>query len=206
MRTTNKPLLALTAGDLMNRDVIRLPAEMPLRDAAHLLRCSQVSGAPVVDRDGRCIGVLSAADFLRWAECQGRATEEVPLPACPYLVKGRLLTGEEALICTQAEGNCPLQVLRATTGGRHTAICTRPVGMLKDGQPAVASLPGDAVRAYMTPDIVTAGPQTPLPSLARIMLDAHIHRVIVVDDEQRPIGIVSSTDLIAALAHSGAEA
>jgi CBS domain-containing protein len=206
VRATKKPLLSLTAGDLMNPSVIRLPAEMPLRDAAHLLRCSQISGAPVVDRDGRCIGVLSAADFLRWAERQGRATENIPLPACPYLVKGRLLTGEEAMICTQAEGNCPLQVLRPTTGGRHTAVCTKPAGMRGDGRQAVDDLPGDAVRAYMTPEIVTTGPQTPLPSLAQTMIDAHIHRIIVVDDEQRPIGVVSSTDLLAAVAYSDTEA
>jgi CBS domain-containing protein len=37
--------------------------------------------------------------------------------------------------------------------------------------------------------------------LARAMLDAHIHRVIVVDELQRPIGIVSTTDILAAVAN-----
>jgi CBS domain-containing protein len=36
-----------------------------------------------------------------------------------------------------------------------------------------------------------------------MMIDAHIHRVIVVDEEERPIGIVSNTDVLAALAYSG---
>jgi CBS-domain-containing membrane protein len=38
-------------------------------------------------------------------------------------------------------------------------------------------------------------------SLARRMLDASIHRVIVVDEDNHPIGIVSSTDIMAAVAH-----
>jgi CBS-domain-containing membrane protein len=33
-------------------------------------------------------------------------------------------------------------------------------------------------------------------------LDADIHRVIVVDKEDRPIGIVSSTDVLAAMAYA----
>ena len=51
-------------------------------------------------------------------------------------------------------------------------------------------------------DIVTVGPQTPLSKLARTMIDAHIHRVIVVDEERRPIGVVSSTDVLAAVAYA----
>jgi CBS domain-containing protein len=52
----------------------------------------------------------------------------------------------------------------------------------------------------MTPDPVTVRPGTPVKEVARLMLDAHIHRVIVVDARGRPVGVVSSTDLIAAVA------
>jgi CBS domain-containing protein len=204
-RVKRKHLSALTAGDLMTRDVVLLAEGMPLRDAARLLHQAQVGGAPVIDEQGRCVGVLSAADFLRGSEQEGRRTEKVPVPACPYQVKGRLLTGEEAVICTLAEGNCPLQVMRPTTGGRHTALCTLLPLNLKDQQQAIEDLPGDAVRRYMTADVVTVGPRTPLPKLARMMIDAHIHRIIVVDKKRRPLGIVSSTDLLAVLAYSEGE-
>jgi CBS domain-containing protein len=63
-------------------------------------------------------------------------------------------------------------------------------------------LPADAVHRYMTTDIITSGPDSSLPTLARLMIDAHIRRIIVVDDERRPVGVVSSTDLLAALAYS----
>jgi CBS-domain-containing membrane protein len=36
------------------------------------------------------------------------------------------------------------------------------------------------------------------------MLDAPIHRVLVVDERGRPVGIVSSTDVLAAVAHYAA--
>jgi predicted transcriptional regulator len=34
------------------------------------------------------------------------------------------------------------------------------------------------------------------------MVDAHIHRVLVVDDQNRPCGIVTSTDVLAAVARA----
>ena len=68
MRTTCKPFLTLTAADLMSRDVVAIPQEMSLRAAAHVLAQSAISGAPVVDARGRCVGVLSATDFVRWIE------------------------------------------------------------------------------------------------------------------------------------------
>ncbi len=68
MPVTNKPLLTLSAEDLMTRAVVRLPAEMPLRDAARLLLQNQVDGAPVADAQGKCLGLFSAFDYLRLAE------------------------------------------------------------------------------------------------------------------------------------------
>jgi CBS domain-containing protein len=52
----------------------------------------------------------------------------------------------------------------------------------------------------MTTDVVTASPQTPLPELARMMVDAHIHRIVITDDLGKPVGIISTTDVLAAVA------
>jgi CBS domain-containing protein len=54
----------------------------------------------------------------------------------------------------------------------------------------------------MTPDPVTVPPTASIGDVARMMLDAHIHRVIVVDRCRRPIGVVSSTDILAAVAQA----
>jgi CBS domain-containing protein len=173
---------------------------MALRDAAGLLRRARVSGAPVVDEQGRCVGVLSAADLLRWAEDGCPGIVEEPAPACSYLVKGRLLTGEDAVMCTLAEGSCPLQKMQPTTDGRHTAVCLLPTGVLTDWQQVNANPPSGTAAQYMRTDVVSAGGKTPLPELARMMVDAQIHRVLILDERGRPVGVVSSTDLLAAAA------
>src|SRR4051794_24325038 len=71
MLMTMKPLGSLCADDLMSPDVTVIPEKMSLQGAARILSRAQVSVAPVVDADNRCIGVLSAVDFLHWAENGG---------------------------------------------------------------------------------------------------------------------------------------
>ncbi len=159
MNLTSKPLLTLTAGDLMTERVTMLPRAMSLRTAAHLLSESHVSGAPVVNETGECVGVLSATDFMH---------------SVGY--------GER---CVPKENFNP--------GCFHSAW------QVNDEE----TLPADEVANTMTPDPVTASTTTPIAELAREMIDAHIHRIIVVDPRHRPIGVVSSTDILAAVARAG---
>jgi CBS domain-containing protein len=204
MPVSNKPLLALTAGDLMTRDVVQLPEEMPLRDAARLLLRNQVGGAPVVDGRGKCVGVLSAIDFLRLAEKREDVTRPTapPLPVtCAFQARHRRPDGTEVTLCTLPPGVCPIQVKQTGPGGKELLVCSEPHCVLVDWQMVnVEKLPGDEVRLFMTPDPVTVRPDTAIRTLARMMVDAHIHRIVVADEEGKPVGVVSSTDLLAALA------
>ncbi|MCL4210513.1 MAG: CBS domain-containing protein [Phycisphaeraceae bacterium] len=56
------------------------------------------------------------------------------------------------------------------------------------------------VEECMNPEPVTAGPSASLGDLANRMVDARVHRVIVVDRNRFPLGIVTSLDLVRALA------
>jgi CBS domain-containing protein len=52
------------------------------------------------------------------------------------------------------------------------------------------------VEEFMTPEPVTALPDEPVGTVARRMADNHVHRVIVVDEQQHVLGIVTSLDLL----------
>jgi CBS-domain-containing membrane protein len=140
MTPTRKSLNALTAADVMSREVVTLSEGTLLSAAAQVLSRAQISGAPVVNKEGHCIGVLSAADFFK------------------RVVRDNLET-----------------------------------------------FPQDKVEAWMTADPVTVAATTPVRDLARMMLDAHIHRVVVIDEQRRSIGMISSTDLLAAMAYAAKE-
>jgi CBS domain-containing protein len=65
-----------------------------------------------------------------------------------------------------------------------------------------ANWPGLAVRHLMTSPALTIHRSTPLADAARKMERHHVHRLVVVadDDETLPIGLVSTTDLVRAMA------
>lgn len=63
-----KNLMALCAADIMSHHVVMIPREMSLQGAARMLARSGVTGAPVVDANSRCVGVLSATDFMHAIE------------------------------------------------------------------------------------------------------------------------------------------
>jgi hypothetical protein len=123
--------------------------------------------------------------------------------SCAFQVKHRIAAGKEMTLCALPPGVCSLQVRQNAGDGEQLLVCNQPHCVLTDWQVVeVEELPSDEVRRFMTADPVTARSATSVRALARMMIDAHIHRVIVTDEERRPIGIVTSTNLLAALAFS----
>ncbi len=53
------------ARDVMERNVLTIPASMPLAEIQHLFVVAGIDGAPVVDAGGTVVGILSAIDLLR---------------------------------------------------------------------------------------------------------------------------------------------
>jgi CBS domain-containing protein len=150
----------LTAADLMTAPVLTIPQETSLCEAARLLSQSHISGAPVVDAEGRCLGVLSSSDFVTWAVKGGDGAEKGKVSAfiAPW---GEWITIDDS--------------------------------------------PDDSIGQYMTAKPITVTPETPLGELAGRMVEAHIHRVLVAEGD-RPCGIVTSTDVLAAVARAGRRA
>jgi CBS-domain-containing membrane protein len=160
---TTQTLFDLTAADLMSREVITVPQEMPLPVAARVLAQAQISGAPVVDSEGRCIGVISTADLARRTQLEKRAAQKAPpIPGC---------------------------------------VCSDWEVVEHDWE----TLPAESISWYMTADPVLVRPETRIGELARMMVDAHIHRLIVAGADRRPTGIVSCTDVLAALTRAARE-
>lgn len=61
--------------------------------------------------------------------------------------------------------------------------------------------PALLVSSVMAAPVVTADPSMSVREAAALMAARHVHRLVVVDDDQRrPIGIVSATDLVRLMA------
>jgi CBS domain-containing protein len=155
MQTLRKLFHELTAADLMTEEVVAVPRQLSLSSAATLLSHARITGAPVVDEEGVCVGVISGSDFIRWARHHRHQELE---------------RGDDVCVCSD------WQVVEPE------------------------DQPGEVVARYMTRNPVMTPGTTSIQDLASIMLASHIHRIIVVDANHHPIGVVSSTDILAAVA------
>lgn len=127
----------LTVGELMTPDPIVIDESATVDEAVRMLEENEISGLPVIDRDGLLLGVISQTDIVR----------------------------------------------------------ARAVGHLWH------RWPGLRVRHLMHSPALTADRSMSLEEAAQSMEHAHVHRLVVVDDDQmKPIGVISTTDLVRALA------
>ncbi|GGY41851.1 CBS domain-containing protein [Streptomyces tanashiensis] len=94
---------------LMTRDVVSVRGDTPFKEIVRTLSERQVTAAPVVDGDGRVVGVVSEGDLLR--KTADQAASPSGLPAVPDLE-----TWERA----KAEGTRAEELMSAP------AVCARP--------------------------------------------------------------------------------
>jgi CBS domain-containing protein len=121
-----------------------------MSDAAKAFAENEIGSAPVVDESGRCIGMLSVADFMK-CNCPQRGDTEPRTP-----------TRDRANDCPSTES------------------------------------PSDMVNSYMTTAVHSVSAAESLLQAARLMSAEHIHHLPVLDGP-RPIGVVSTMDVVAAL-------
>jgi len=69
------PVKKMTAGEIMTRDVVTVPSDLPIDSVIDLLVDRSISGAPVVARDGAPIGVVSLSDLAKSGTLTDRAVD-----------------------------------------------------------------------------------------------------------------------------------
>jgi CBS domain-containing protein len=134
-----------TVEEAMTSSVITVPTESTVTLAARVMCESGVSGLPVVDREGRVVGIVTEADLLH-----------------------------RAVLPDVAEA-----------AGRHAS--RREVS---------ESTVGDV----MSRDVVGVRRHDPLAKAARLMETARVRRLVVVGDDFTLEGVISRSDVVAALA------
>ena len=56
---------SIEVGEVMHRDVVTATTDMPLTEAAALMRSRSIGGLPVVDGNGRVVGVITESDIFK---------------------------------------------------------------------------------------------------------------------------------------------
>jgi CBS domain-containing protein len=107
--------MSLLARDLMDPNVLTIPAEMRFREVQRLLVKTGCHGAPVVDDRGVVVGVVSAMDLLRAADQaydEDMDPGEGPLPDLGVVTALELATPEPVWVASDASAEQIAQVMR----------------------------------------------------------------------------------------------
>lgn len=155
------------ADDVMITNVTTLGPNDSLANAAYKFLHYQISGAPVVDQVGKCIGVLSVTDVVGAAE---------------------KVAARQAEVADAFFGRSDL-ILPASVYEKDLA----------DVRDKIAPAAEQPVSSFMVSDIVAVKADDTLEKIVRNFVDAHVHRVLVVDDDDRLLGLVSTIDVMASL-------
>lgn len=138
------------ARDIMTQKIISVTPETPVEEIGKVLVSNRISGVPVVNAEGKVMGVVSESDII-FREIHQE----------PHLVE-RL-------------GSIILPEPKERAGNTASDIMTSPP--------------------------VTAREHTPLKELTQIITEKKIKRIIIVDGEGKPSGVVSRIDIVRALEH-----
>lgn len=212
-----------TVRDLMVSPVVTITVDAPVADAVHLMTERGIKRLPVVDRDGRLIGMVSRVDVLR-ALAQPPLREAPASAAQPgatarvgdvmrtnvlavradapiYKVVDSLLSAAARRVVVVGEGQ---RVVGIITDGDllSRATATERPGLIQAflRQGATIDLPKRSAGEVMTPNPITVTPETPLLDALRLLLQHKIKWLPVVDADASLVGLVGRAEILQALA------
>ncbi len=167
--------------DLMQRDVVAVSPDLTLRELIEVLSEQEVSGAPVV-ASSKVVGVVSTTDIFDFRE---ETLDATPRPGA---------------LADNPEGG-PLR--RAGSEFFSESWDASDVEAL-DWMRTTRARTWDLLDEYtvsdiMTREVLSQPSKTTVKKAARYMLDAGVHRLLVIDGGELQ-GIVTTTDIVRAVA------
>ena len=182
--------------NLMSEDIITIDKDQNLSDALKLLRKNNVSRLPVINNK-ELVGIISERDIA--AKLGSSKYESMPasrLHISSVMVKD---------VCTVPEtmqlGDVAKLMLEKGIGSVPVMCEDKMVGIVSkaDFVTLAVGIAFDkvTVKEIMTKDLVVVSPTDRLIHARRQMMEAHVGRVPVLDDEEL-VGVVTSKDLMRA--------
>jgi CBS domain-containing protein len=208
---------------IMTRDVKTVTPDTPVRQVVELLLGKLFKAVPVVDDQRQVVGIISDGDLLRNAGMPVRLSVGERLEADDlreYLSKVRLDKTARQIMSSpvvtaredEALGYVVQRLLEhglkrmavVDSDGRLVGIVSRldilraaaGIGVGSQEQ-APAPHPGRTLRELMSPGVPTVHVNDDLADVLQQMLQADIRRVVVLDEQEKPIGIITDGDLVA---------
>lgn len=176
-----------TIDEIMTTELATVDPQLSLREALDVLRGEEVSGAPVVS-GGEVVGVVSVTDILEF---------EATSPGVPTQREGQTEWGEFEAPDFWEEGEEPPSAYFVDYWSDAGADLSSRFE--ETGAPEWDDYENHVVAEIMTRKVVAVAPGAEIRDVARVMVDAAVHRVLVMENSDLR-GLVSGTDIVRAVA------
>ena len=209
---------ALTVADVMSRPAITARAQDSLGLAAARMAKKGIKRLPVVDEHGKLAGVLSRVDILRLVAEKAAKKVTAPLGAArnvrdvmsasipsvrfdddlTAIVEALLENGSHRLIVTDVVGKAIGLISDSDVVARIQPEHQRGVlaALLGRGSAPISAVTAEQL---MSPGVLSARPETPLLEAARLMMSPKRKWLVVVDENDHPLGLVDRQILLMAM-------
>jgi CBS domain-containing protein len=186
-QTTRLDAANMKVADIMQTSVLTVEPTMSVAQLARTLLDRQITGAPVIDRGGSVVGVVSASDVLRLVSSE---TTEPPVRESGPSRESDAQS-EVAFALEESESGSVSAFFRDAGGTLHQ----------HDLVPLLAPTPFGArtVADIMMPARLSVRPSTTVQGLARFLLTAKVHRALVLERGLLR-GIVTTFDVLRVVA------
>jgi CBS domain-containing protein len=177
--------------EIMTTELVTVSPQLTLQEVARVLAEAGISGAPVVA--GReLVGVISSTDLVEFETTNAGSPRQRDEGA----EWGEIETvatldgsedGEPGLYFTEMWEDAGADVL----------------ARFEDETPEWNRMAETTVGSVMTTSVVSLPPEAAVQDAARLMVLAGVHRILVVDEGGELVGLVSSSDIVRAVAERG---
>jgi CBS domain-containing protein len=177
--------------EIMSTELVTVSPDLTLQELAQVFSAQGISGAPVVA--GReLVGVISTTDLVEF---------ETTNPGSPRQREDRAEWGEivSLPVFDGSEESEPGLYFTEMWDDAGADVLER----FQSDSPEWNRLAEATVGSAMTTSVVSVSPDTAVQEAARMMLVAGVHRILVVDDAGDLVGLVSSSDIVRAVAERG---
>ena len=141
--------------EIMIENPVTVQVTDKIEVVARVFEKFDINAAPVVDGEGRCLGIISSHDIVEYETSRIEVNQEIQ-------------HGYYFNLAHYGDQDPPRM------GGIYY----------------------DEAGCHMTRTLETAKPSDSLSQVAVKMCQRHIHHVVVLDSDQKPLGLISSLDII----------
>ena len=194
-RASEAPINDTIVDSIMSSPLITAHADLAYHEGYHLLLKHNIRHLPIINNHGKAVGLVTATDFITHLGPEYlldvKYVDSVLDPRMSFIDESTSLS-EALATFTARKTHCLLVGNQDSVKG---IITERDIIRVLDDKIPLTT----QVRSVMSSPIYSLPSGTPLEVARNQMMEANIRRILIIDENKAPLGLITRNDLISGL-------